>query len=700
MRRIELSQLVKMDWRARHLLRVVTLSAIVGILAGLSARLIAYLLALGTSHIVDRFPQGQAYEIGAFSWMRLLIPAVGGLLCGLVLYKLLKLSPRQGTESVIHAFHHEKSVMPLHVSLVKGLAAVGVIACGGSVGPEGPVAALGGGIGSTFGRRFGLSARSTREYLIAGCAGGVGAIFQCPLGGALFAATLMYRQPEFESKSLLKALICSVIAYAVFIAFREEGERLLHNANELSLHSPGDLIWFFMLGLACAAATAILWASLRITEAVRIRSSIPLWIWPAIGGLAVGAIACAVPQIMDWHYHLVQSAMDGQVADIRLFELDQPQWIHWIILFTGVVIAKCIATGITVGSANAGGLLGPSLFIGGMTGASLGALLKILFGDLISDELYASLIPIGMAGFLSASMRSPLASIVMVLEMTGSYELIVPSMLACVTAYIFGQSFGLNNEQLRSSTESPAHSAEPVLDLLEAIRIDEVMDDPLEHIAVPTTPWPEIIRRLGSMPYPILYVVRDRRILGQIRVSELQADDSDPFFREMIIAEDVMTALDTRLSPSMPLLEASRRFAVAHASILPVVDERSVDRIVGVLNRAQIHRVLRDRLAGARDLAMREEGALRALEGEDHLFHLAQGMSSGVSLKIREIPVPDDVAGTSLRDSGFRAKYALEVLGIRSADGSQRIPADPTCVLNRTDLLIVIPHSSDAPASP
>jgi CIC family chloride channel protein len=687
-----------MDWRTRDLMRTVAISVLVGLLAGLAARGLAELLTLGTGLLVNRYPHTDIHRIGAFSWQRLLTPAVIGLLCGLVLYKLLRFTTRQGTESFVHAFHYEKSRLDFRVPLIKALAAVAVISGGGSVGPEGPVAALGGGIGSAVSRRFGMTARSMRGYLIAGCAGGVGAIFQCPLGGALFAATLMYREPHFEAKSLLKAIICSVIAYAVFIAFTDGGYHLLQNANTLQFENPGHLVWFLVLGVACAAATATLWASVRTTEYIRERSNIPTWLWPGIGGLGVGAIACVFPQVMDWHYFLVQTAMDEALNPDLFPELGLHSWGYWALLFACIVGAKCLATGVTVGTANAGGLLGPSLFIGGMTGATLGAILQALHPELITPQLQASLIPIGMAGVLSAGMRTPIASIVMVLEMTGSYELIVPSMLVCAAAYILGRFFGLNDEQLRSPVESPAHAAEPILDLLESIRVDEVTAEPLEHLAVPSTPWPEVVRRLGELPTPVLYVVRDGRLLGKITVTQVHQQEADPLFEAMVIAEDLMTPVQARLYPSMPLLEASRVLAQHRASVLPVLEEGRRGRVIGVLRRADVHRVVRDRLASLRDLAKAEEEGIHALDHETHIVSLAQGMTQGEAVKIREIPIPASCIGKSLRGSDFRAAQKLEALGIRGADGSLQIPADPDRVLTRGDLLLVVPAAREGDA--
>jgi chloride channel protein, CIC family len=693
--RTPLARLFCMDWRTRTLARTVLLSVLVGLLAGLSARGLSELLALGTGLILDRYPNTDVHSVGAFSWQRLLAPGLMGLICGIVLYRLLRLTDRQGTESYVYAFHHGRSRLDFRVPLIKALAAVGVISCGGSVGPEGPIAALGGGIGSSVSRKFGMSSRSMRGYLIAGCAGGVGAIFQCPLGGALFASTLMYREPHFEAKSLMKAIICSVIAYAVFIAFKDEGHHLLDNANTLRFESPVHLIWFLLLGLACAAATATLWASVRLTEHIRERSNIPIWLWPAIGGLLVGAIACVLPQVMDWHYALVQTAMDEALSPELFSDLEVQSWAYWALLFGCIVGAKCLATGITVGSANAGGLLGPVLFIGGMTGATLGAALQAVHPELITPQLQAALIPIGMAGMLSASMRSPIASIVMVLEMTGSYDLIVPSMVVCAAAYILGRYFGLNPEQLRSPVESPAHAAEPILDLLESIRVDEVMAPALEHLAVPSTPWPEVVRRLGSMPEPVLYVVRDGRLQGQITVAQVHQQGDDPLFEAMIIAEDLLTPVVGRLYSSMPLLSASRVLAQHGASVLPVLEEGRGGRVLGVLRRADIHRILRQRLSSLHDLAKAEESGIEALDRETHLVSLAQGMGSQEQLRIREVPAPADVVGKSLRESDFRARHQMQVLGIRGGDGSLRIPADPNQVLQNDDLLLVVPAAGE-----
>jgi CIC family chloride channel protein len=144
---------------------------------------------------------------------------------------------------------------------------VGVIACGGSAGPEGPIAGLGAAIGSSLGRAFQLTPRARRVLLVAGCAAGVGAIFRCPLGGAMFASSILYRRPEFEGSALVAAFVASAVGYATFSSFTGFGGFLLADADRLAFASALELPVYVALGLACGGTSIVLSILLKRTEA-------------------------------------------------------------------------------------------------------------------------------------------------------------------------------------------------------------------------------------------------------------------------------------------------------------------------------------------------------------------------------------------------------------------------------------------------
>jgi CIC family chloride channel protein len=331
----------------------------------------------------------------------LLLPAIGGLAGGTLVYLFAGREQGHGTDLYCRAFHQGGGRLPLRGALLHALGAIGVISCGGSAGPEGPTAALGASVGSFLGNTFKLTSKERRLLLVAGCGAGIGAIFQCPLGGALFAVSVLYREPDFETDAMAPACIASVVGYSVYMSFWGYGEHLLEGASLLSFTSPAELLPYLVLGVLCGFAALLFRSSLRLVEHVASgRLRLPRWLAAGFGGLGTGALACVLPQVMDGEHAFIQNAMDG-----GLFETASGHsWWFWAAVFGAVAVFKCIATGMTVGSGAPGGVLGPSVFIGGALGAFVGAIFATLGPEAVTsdpDNLRRALIPVGMAGLLS-----------------------------------------------------------------------------------------------------------------------------------------------------------------------------------------------------------------------------------------------------------------------------------------------------------
>jgi CIC family chloride channel protein len=401
-------------------------------MAGAAAALLDWAIHFGSNRLVGEFAHFGTAEFFHFEWAILLLPAIGGLVAGLLVFLGAPRSTGHGVDVLTRAFHRHLGHLPLRGPAVKGSGTAIVISAGGSAGPEGPIAALGAALGATIARFFPLTAQERRILLIAGCAAGIGAIFRCPLGGALFATSILYSEPEFESDAIVPSFVASVLGYSTFMTIRGFEGPMFERIELLPFASPSHLPWYAILGLLCGLTSILFFVCLRTVErGIVPRSRLPRWFLPALGGLGTGAIACLLPQVMDGRYEFIKSAIDG-----NLFEPGGPiqSGTAWAALFFGlVVIAKCVATALTVGSGAPGGVLGPSVFIGGAVGACLGAIGHAMFPDAFPDELRRALIPVGMAGVLAATMRIPLAAIVMSMEMTGSFGLIAPLMLACPT---------------------------------------------------------------------------------------------------------------------------------------------------------------------------------------------------------------------------------------------------------------------------
>lgn len=681
--------------------RFLILGALAGIAGGAAAAGFEWALIHGSQFLVGRFTHLGSSGVLSFHWGVLLLPALGGLVSGIAIRLLCPTALGHGTDVLVRAFHHDLGRLPLKGPLVKAAAAVWVIACGGSAGPEGPIAALGASIGSTLGRVFGVTPRERRVLLIAGCGAGIGAIFQCPLGGALFAASVLYREPEFESEAIVPAVVSSVLGYSTFMLFGGYGEHMLHGATKLAFTSPVELVPYTLLGLLCGGVSIFFSYCLSTVEGRLLPwSRVPRWIAPAIGGLATGGLACLLPQVMDGQYRFVQNAMTSPATAQPFFgDPGAVNWWWWAAMFAAVALAKCVATALTVGSGASGGVLGPSVFIGGTVGACLGALCEAAYPGTVPEGLRAALIPVGMGGVLAASMRTPLAAIVMITEMTGSYGLIVPLMLVCISAYVVGRPWGLNHEQVHGSAESPAHAGDAVVHMLESWRVGQLMEPDWSPVVAPETPLAELLKQAQYGSRPVFAVVRDGELLGLISTADILRSTDEPPLGDVIIAMDLMSEPPATVGPDESVYEVLSRFHHGHHYAVPVVSSRPTRRWVGMLTRERVFKEVRRQVEEMERSVVREHHGLVAIEREGQLHELLTGLAPAREHEIQRLLVPLQAIGKSIRDADFRNEFGVQVIAVEQPDGSLQCPPDIDTPLSTNQRLVALVRRSETPAA-
>lgn len=650
-----------------------SLAALTGLAGGLAAAAMEWGLDEGSRLLVSQVVPAVSVEMAHFSWGVLLLPAVGGLISTVVILLLCPHFVGHGTTALTRAFHRHQGDLELRGPSVKAAAAVAVIACGGSAGPEGPIAAWGAALGSACGRLFRVSPRQRRILLLAGCAAGIGAIFRCPLGGALFAVSIPYSEPDYESEAIAPSLIASVMGYSVFMALWGHGVPLLRHADALAFNSPWELLAYAVLGPLCGLVAIVFGMSFRGVEvAIQRASWFPRNLAPVLGGLATGAVACLLPQVMDGRYDFIQAAMDG-----RLFGAGTVSWAWWAGLFGAVTLAKCVATSLTVGSGASGGTLGPALFIGGGAGAFLGAFLETFWPGAFPESLRQALIPVGMGGVLAASMRTPLAAIVMVAEMTASYGLIVPLMVVCLSAYLVGRRWGLNPEQVPTAAQSPVHSADALIHFLEAASVDELLDRRWKQIVTPTAGLGEILRKLEPGQQPTFAVVdANRWLLGVINLPDLDGVISNATLSRVVIAHDIMTPVRTVLYPDEDLYYALEMFRRENCNVLAVVDRQQPQRWVGMLPRRRVFDAVMQQAEASREFIAREYAGLLAIDQEARLENLLTTLAPAPTTRIKRLMVPLELLGKSIRQSQFRTRYGGQIIAVEESDGSLQCPPD------------------------
>lgn len=378
------------------------------------------------------------------------LPGAGAFLAWYVAHRFAPSAAGHGTDTVIAAYHHSATDLPIAVAPVKVIASSLVIGSGGSAGAEGPITQIGAVCGTFVARIFKLSVYERRILLAAGMAAGIGAIFRSPMAGALFAAEVLYRGFDLDGDVLIPSMVASTISYMTYAcAF---GWDPVFSTPQEFFNSPVKFFFYAALAFLIAAAVRFNILFFRQTEIFFHRLRWKPWMKPLTGGLIVGFIGLFFPQILSSGYGYIQETLrsNGEVLISQHFNSS-----HVIGLFFLLALLKSVSTSFTVGSGGSGGMLGPSLFSGAMYGAFLGALFSWLFPDLgISIANFAML---GMAGYLTAAVRTPLAAILMVSEFTGNHNLLIPAMWVCGLSFLLTPGWTLYKSQVRDRDSSPAH---------------------------------------------------------------------------------------------------------------------------------------------------------------------------------------------------------------------------------------------------
>lgn len=518
-------------------------------------------------------------------WLVLLIPAVGALLAGLV----MRFAPEcrgGGGDATIEAFHHNNGVIRRRVLWIKPIASILTLGTGGSGGREGPTMQIGGALGSTVGHYLRVSARERRVLMVAGIAAGISAVFRAPLGAALIGIEMLYRD-DFESEALIPAVLASVIAYSVAISVF--GESTLFGHLPPYTFRPHHIPLYIGLAIFVSLAASLFVGSLRLSQGFFRSLRVPDWVRPALGGLALGAFV-----VLSIHFI---GPMVGR-ADRGLGEVGGGYGgaqvaitgADWLPLsWTGVEVllllgfAKIVATSFTIGSGGSAGDFAPALAVGGMLGGAFGLAAQLVFRDpTISPGAFAL---VGMGTFYGGIANTPLAALVLVCEMAGSYDLLVPLMLAEGVAFVALRRVSLYHAQVPTLRDSPAHKRE--MDPLVQLRCRDVirLDRPFVSLK-PGTSVPSLTEVVEiAIDQDVFPVVDKGALCGIVSAESLRVLASNPELHRLAVVADLMSA------PAFATLDQDLR-AAAELMIardlrsLPITDASGT--IVGLLDEHEI----------------------------------------------------------------------------------------------------------------
>ncbi len=570
--------------------RVLALSSLVGVVAGLGAILFQTLCQVG-QHVflglvvgyAQPGPPGEAAIFpdgaGPFRpWLLPLVPAIGGLITGIIVQRFAPEAAGHGTDEAVEAFHRRDGVIRGRVPIVKTIASAITLGSGGSGGREGPIAQIGAGFGSFLATRLRLPVQSRRILLAAGVGAGVGSIFRAPLAGALFAAEVLYSDPEFEPDVIIPAALSTIVAYCVFsIRF---GFGSLFSPPAFAFRSALELIPYTVLALVVALGSGLFVRWFYGLNGWFRRLPVPPVLRPALGGLATGTLALGLylayrdPRALDvlsFGYGSIQQALDGRLP---------------IVLLLAIGLGKMLTTSLSIGSGGSGGVFGPSMVIGGALGGAVGLVAQRLMPEVVTQP--AAFVPVGMAGFFAAAANTPISTLVMVSEMIGSYQLLLPSLWVCAIAYLVGRRWTLYRSQVPSRLDSPAHGAALREWLLGSLKVSEVMRREAVVTVAESAPFAAVVHAFVRTRQSCLPVVdAEGRLCGTIAERQVQDlldrhSDAAP-----ILAGD-LAARGLTVSPADGLDVALARLDEMDTDELPVVATADGEHVSGLISRREI----------------------------------------------------------------------------------------------------------------
>ncbi len=565
--------------------RLIVYSVLVGVVSGLGAIVFAtglnWLQSIAMGQLMGYWPPGSGTEEIAHAahmpicWYAvLLVPTVGGLLCGILVYGFAPEAEGHGTDGVVKAFHQSHGNIRARVPLIKTVASILTIGTGGSAGREGPIAQIGAGFGSFLATKLKLSDWDRRMLVLAGAAGGIGAIFRAPLGGALFAVEVLYASTAIEFFAIVPCVVSSVVAYSVFswvfgqgFAFTTAGDLMFHGAHELP--------FYLLFAVLCALVGFVyVWFFYGARDRLFRKLPIPNFVKPAVGGLLLGLIALSLPQIMSGGYGWIQEAIDGNLT-IQVMAI--------------LAVANIVATTFTISSGGSGGVFAPSLFIGAMLGGAYGFLCHEFFPQMVPQpEAY---VLVGMGGFFAGVAKVPLTALIMVSEMSGSYNLLVPLMLVSViNVAILSQRWTLYEEQVSSLIDSPAHLGDFVVDVLEGIKVSEVYHPSRRPTLIrEDLPLPKVLQlvaRSSDHYFPV--VDGENRLVGIFSLHDIRSTLVGREAGNLILASDLATVDVATVTPDDNLHTALRLYMQKEIAEIPVVDPKDTHRVICMLRRGEV----------------------------------------------------------------------------------------------------------------
>ena len=548
-------------------------SLFIGLVCGFIGVLFRFsVIYLGKFTYLAAIGDKEAYY--SLPWWSVLIflPAVT-LLSSWVVSKFAPDAAGTGSSTYINAFHFKNAVIKPVTTVVKFFASSSILGCGTSGGFEGPIVLLGSGTASWLSRKFSFSKKDSHIYIVTGAAAGISSVFQAPLGGALTSIEMLYRE-DYETRALVPALLASVTGY--FVATCMHSPAFIIQTLSYSFEGVQEIPAYILLTLMCSGAG---WLLVKIFDFFRDtakKSSIPDFFFPFFGSIGVALLGLVYPHVLGPRFSILMDVLN-----------DHPT----VFIIFAIFAAKLAATCFAIGTGGSGGVFGPSLLIGGLLGIGASNFLTAVNFPFPVPSPEAMML-VGMAGFFAAVSKAPFGSVIMVCEIGGTFKLLPPLIIVCLTTIVLTKSFTIYKTQVENRFKSPAHSNKLEERFLSGMLVYDFMESKIPAEISDSTTMGDLIENLKGNEGIFPLVIKDsrNRIKGLVKLEKL-IDYS--YVRHYPEKTSIMKAADPAafVFPGDDLYTASMKMLEYSYDRIPVVSPEDPSKIIGRINRQDIFRL-------------------------------------------------------------------------------------------------------------
>lgn len=543
---------------------LVLLATVIGTLTGLGAVLFLLLIRL-----VESFFFGTLFPaMGSAPYLIFLLPALGGLVIGPLIHYFPREAKGDGVPSAMESVALRAGIIEPRTVALRTVTSAVTIGSGGSVGREAPIAQIGAAVGSAVGQFLRVSGERMRSLVGCGAAGGIAAVFNAPMGGVFFALEVLLG--DFSAQTFPPIVIASVAAVAVSRAFL--GNVLIFRVPQFVLASLPQILFCALLGAACGVIAHLFIRTLDSAERKFSSSGIPVWLRAAVGGGMTGFIAIGFPQVLGTDEIALDQALHGSLP--------------WFLLL-GIGLLKIVATSFSLGSGGSGGVLGPSLFIGGMIGALAGTAANAVFPAVAGTVGGYTLV--GMAAFLAPVVGAPLTAILILFEMTGDYAIILPLLVAVISAMLVSgrfSRFSLYTHSLHKRGVDLVRGREE--GVLKTLLVRDVMR--MEAVTIPpSATFRQLSSRFLETPIDYFYLNDDEGSLcGVVSFMDIRPYLMEEGLSDLVRVEDIATPDPISVTPGENLFEVLIKFGYKNVPVLPVISDPHTRRLIGIIHRKDV----------------------------------------------------------------------------------------------------------------